>query len=982
MKRRVALVVVGGVLAVLVWWMRGRSEHATTDTAKPGSNGHAVSALITSRAAIDLHGAARAAIRGTVRDEHGAPVPEAKVCADAASWFLASTETDTPSCATTDAQGHYHIEHLIPADYEVGAGAPHFRMAVYEANPRTHHRAFALKAGETRDGVDLVLRGGGVEVTGSVSDIAGGPIAHAQVRASRNNNERGPVVETDAQGKFSLWIDRGTIGLAARADGYATKEMLGTAPGQFELLLTPEGSLAGRVVDAATDAPVAGARVRVVEDKRYNGDAWVDITDDGGEFHIEHLPPGRYLLGATTDHGYGVAAGSVLVGLGQHVDGVTVKLYPAHQVVAKVVVAETHAPAESCKAYLNDRSRDRVIPMRQDPEGTLVANGMLAGTYRVSMYCKQAHDRTPYPPVVVGDADVAVTWEVDAGATLRGTVRTSTGEPVEDAELFAHGVTSGATSAASAFDHSRSDGAFTLAGLIPGHYQVLVRSDRGIGPAKGFEIDIPAGAQVVDHDFVLETGGSVSGNVRDTSGAPIRNVRISIHPLDHTIMMGSNEVRVDATGAFRFDGLRSGAYQVAAERGQDPSRHEPGANGAGDRVVVRAGATATVQLVLEAEDGRITGTVRDAEGKPVSDAFVASARETDAGGARASSVAETRQTDWWGEDRPALTGSDGSFTLDHLAAGAYTVRAYRKGGGETIAEHVAVGTSVALQIKPTGSLAGTVHASGGATPETIQITARVTATGFSRSDRFYRTDGRFALSDLPAGHYELTATGDGGQGSTTVDLADGEARSGVVIELEPRVDVTGRLVEDGTEIPVPGMRMIVMPAQAGTTAIGFSDNEGAVSDAQGRFTVHDVASGKIYVRGFPLDFQNSVYAYFTAVRSVAPGSASPVELGTIGVLRARVKLGEPVGQLGLKLAPVPDDVPFEQHKLEISWIDPKGPAAASGLKVGDAITACDGKDVTGDNAARWPVLTRAPPGTKLALTTQRGPTYPVTLAAP
>jgi len=46
------------------------------------------------------------------------------------------------------------------------------------------------------------------------------------------------------------------------------------------------------------------------------------------------------------------------------------------------------------------------------------------------------------------------------------------------------------------------------------------------------------------------------------------------------------------------------------------------------------------------------------------------------------------------------------------------------------------------------------------------------------------------------------------------------------------------------------------------------------------------------------------------------------------------------------------------------------------------IVAVDGVDVTGASAGLYSSQTLAPAGTKIALTTQRGPTATITLAAP
>jgi len=63
-----------------------------------------------------------------------------------------------------------------------------------------------------------------------------------------------------------------------------------------------------------------------------------DITDDQGAFRISRLEPGRYNLHAKSPHGLGESAGSTLVGLGEHVEGVTVKLHAGMQVSGTVVL--------------------------------------------------------------------------------------------------------------------------------------------------------------------------------------------------------------------------------------------------------------------------------------------------------------------------------------------------------------------------------------------------------------------------------------------------------------------------------------------------------------------------------------------------------------------------------------------------------------------------------------------------------------------
>ena len=164
----------------------------------------------------------------------------------------------------------------------------------------------------------LVLPAGGVEVSGTVSDIAGGPIAGAQLRAGD------AVGETDAGGTFTLWLEPGSASVEATADGYAPSTWNGNAPDHVELQLTPESSLSGTVV-LPSGEPLADAQVGIA------GLDWrqpsVDTTSsEDGSFHADRLAPGRYSITVRSAHAYGTSAGTVLVALAEHTDGIVVSV--------------------------------------------------------------------------------------------------------------------------------------------------------------------------------------------------------------------------------------------------------------------------------------------------------------------------------------------------------------------------------------------------------------------------------------------------------------------------------------------------------------------------------------------------------------------------------------------------------------------------------------------------------------------------------
>jgi hypothetical protein len=358
---------------------------------------------------------------------------------------------------------------------------------------------------------------------------------------------------------------------------------------------------------------------------------------------------------------------------------------------------------------------------------------------------------------------------------------------------------------------------------------------------------------------------------------------------------------------------------------------------------------------------------------------VSAARESDAAGGQRSSIQQTR---WSWDEKPVLTSVEGSFTLTKLSPGNYTVRAYRKGGGEAVAEHVAIGSTTQLQIKATGSLDATAR-SPDRVPDELSVSLSDPTTGFSRSERFFKTNGHIVVRDLPKGHFRITVSGDGAQKQIELDLAEGEAKTGVVIELDALVTLTGRLVELGTQTPVPGMQMMATLASGGRFIFSSNDDEREhITDDAGRFTIKNAPRGKLSIRGFPKNFDDDdmPYGYVGAIRTVE--GTGTVDIGDIGVLKKRVKKGDPVGELGVNFAQQPPDTLPDKRELKVSWIDPAGPAAKTELKVGDIVTTIDGIDVAGANSSNSWTLMQAPPGTKLKLGLARQATVEVTLAAP
>ncbi len=934
----------------------------------------------------------RASIKGTVRDDAGAPIPGATVCADPSSDELPLELLKVPTCARSDAAGAYTLDKLLaPARYTVTAAADSFAPEVYRKDGDRGSSWFRLAQGEAKTGVDVVLRKGGVAVTGVVNDLSGGPIAHARVRASQGRwggRSSLPPVETDERGAFTVWTAPGWVTISASADGYADADESIKAPGKVELLLTPEASVSGIVLDAQSGKPVEGARVQIATPEWRWSQHVSDKTGADGKFRVTGMTPGRFVATATAETAYGRSEGSFLIGLGQHVEDVIVKVHPASRVSGKVVIAGSQGKiCPDASVQLTDKEQEsRMFGGGADANDVVVIEGVLPGRYSVQVWCASYATRETYPPVEVAGKDVTgLEWEVDPGAAIRGRVLTKSGEPIARAEVVGRSA-GGRGRGEYRMDTSRADGRFEIEGLRPGQYRLNAETDQAVMPLDPPVVDIAAGA-VVDKDIVLEDSGSVKGLVVDERGSPIANVTVDAWPLIRETSWRDNSSVTDAAGAFELKGLRPGDYRVAARRGWGDMLRKPGTTDDTmdfDKVSVKLGAPASVKLVVSSETGVIRGAVVTADGNPVGDAFLSSARESDAAGAAGGTVRETRGWGWGDTDKPVLTGTDGSFTIDRLAAGKYTIRAYRKGGGEAVAEHVEPGATVKMIIKATGSIEGTVRAGdGSAIAEDLSIQIQDLETGLSREESLFRTGGRYAVRDLPAGHYTVTATASGGSAKVEVDLRDGETKTGVDISLDALVTLTGRVVKLGTTTPVSGMRMSAERESGnGRRYIMNNDSEDRdhITDDQGRFTIKKAPKGKIQITGFPTDFETSKIGFLRIVRTV--DKSGTVDLGDIGVLDRRLDKGQVAGELGLSFKEAAPGASMTDMKLEVSFVKAGGAGEKAGIVVGDVITSIDGIDLKGDNIMHAYSLMRAPVGTKLTIGLARGATVTATLTPP
>lgn len=787
---------------------------------------------------------ADAAVEGIVRAADGAPLAGAQVCAWDLAAELSRRDSSAPVCAIAGTDGAYVLAGLAPSSHAVHASAPTFQ-------PADHGRPVALRAGERRAGVDLTLGPGGVVLHGVVVDVDGEPIAGATVTNFETSDRytlrgSGAVARSDIDGRFTLWVSPGIHMLFGAAEGMVDESMqLDTAGPPVRLVLAPESVLRGKVVDAQTGAPVAGARVQALRGPDSLWVAGVAFTDESGGFQVRRLPPGRYTLRAETGNRRGEGDRMVALGLGQTFELPPIGLGSLPSIRGRVTVAGDPALAgRGCpggRAWLEDR-HERPEPI--DESGEFVFPALDPGEHTIHVHCPGLVSPGKLPPVQIERTPVTgLHWELAAGRTISGTVVDEQGRPVP-----ALAVSAGTASSDLVVDlagktgvDANTDGAgrFEITGLSPGAF-IVSTSDR---PGTRMSVELPADRDIDGIRLVATALGEIRGTVVDERGAPVRGANVAIHGNGFGVAATTYmpfHVATRETGQFVIHGVRPGEYMISAQTPRTVGEGIPGPDVPGEPVRVLAGSNPEVRLVVPGEaSAPIRGQVVRA-GAPVAGAVVT---------ARAMGPSDTEWVSpenlrwaWAWRDRITVTDAAGRFTVpDAFAGGTYLLQAYPRGGGaSTLA--AAAGSEVTLFVPETASLAGMITGPVERVPPVFTIRLAGGASG-PITREFRHTAGRWGFVDLAPEEYAFALDSPSGYATETFELRAGEAREEVPLTLLAPGGLRGRVLDE-TGVPVGGADVFAVAAEPGSVA---AEGISATTDSEGRFEIVGLRPGTVRV---------------------------------------------------------------------------------------------------------------------------------------
>lgn len=654
---------------------------------------------------------------------------------------------------TTGADGRFTLASVNPGTWN---------LTVQLAGYATHATSRVVSL-PTTDLGDVRLRGAGARVTGVVvSNATGAPVADARVSIATATG--GASGSTGADGRFAIdGAPDGAAGIVVSHGRHLPLSIARTVAAPATDLGTlrldaarfeSEGAFAGRVVDNATRAPIAGAVVAVA--------ARVLETDAFGHFAMSGSS-GTYAL-RVSRAGYTPLSTFVVVTAGTSewreiaLDAAT--LDPGELVLSgRIVDNATGFPIVGARANVwrvapggslasGDGSHVEVIA---DSTGAFEVPGLAPGRSLVEAGASGYVARTVNRDFPAGRVDLG-TFALDRPYTGDSTVRGRVVDNATRSPLAGATVTLGVGLSPRVIT-TGADGTFAWTGSS-GSYPLRVAKS-GYAPVDTF---VSATRALVDlGDVALDaaapdaTRGRVTGRVaEDPTGAPVIGARVDLFPL--TSRADAVTTVTDGEAGFDVPGLTPGRWRVEAGR----SGHEP----------------AIVELDVLAGSIVDAGTlrIRAAYAGPVALA----GRVVDATtGAPLASVGVSTS----GIPR-GTSGADGAFRIELGSPGSYPI-AFAKDGYTrleiTYRFDAPDGTLGDVRLAPSGTPMGTITGTVRAAESGLGLagaTVRV-ASGAITVPATTTASGAFYATGVPPGPVTVTASAPGRADGTASGIALG-----------------------------------------------------------------------------------------------------------------------------------------------------------------------------------------------------------------
>ncbi len=656
-------------------------------------------------------------------------------------------------------------------------------------------------------------------------------------------------------------------------------------------------TISGRVTNAATASPVAGADLDVFDQTGTAVTITGGKTASDGTYTLTLPGPGTYRVRVDmsvgdplADQYYGggikksLAPPILVANAGTAITGIDFALDPGYSLSGQLLSSGVPLASVDLDLYSADGEFLSSYPGTSAVDGRFEIGPLPNGTYYlasdpdpalgqlyVNTFFGDVSDLVSASPITISNASVLGNdIHLPEGGLIAGTIRNSAAAPLAgiDLDLFdslGQRVSFNASSLA--------DGTYTMGALPAGTYylradpSILSGYARALYPAAlrladATPITVVANQTTSGIDFALADAGTISGTMRDQrTQAPLANVDLDI--FDEFGIRVDFNAKTGIDGTYRLGPMPAGQYIVRSDPANATAYvgayyDSQGIKSLAQTVSVVAGAeTANIDFAL-AKGGWISGIIKDLAGTPLSgidlDVY-------DSLGVR--------------QEANAQSAVDGTYQIGPLPVGSYTLRAdpgviagymttfYQDTPNRTDATPIAVTSAtttsgIDFALPEAGWIEGTIRDELG-TPLSgidLDIYDAITQLRVAQNATSDAT-GRYIIGPLPVSQYMLRADPRPDQYRTREYYLEQETRASATA-----IGVTSKAGQTGIDFSlVPGASLsgIALSAVDNSPIVGADIDVYRVSDmarmdqsaktqADGSYLVGPLPQGTYIVR--------------------------------------------------------------------------------------------------------------------------------------
>jgi hypothetical protein len=435
--------------------------------------------------------------------------------------------------------------------------------------------------------------GGAIVTLTPISALGTAPAAEAGVLSTVSRDDGSFQFEDVSTGSYAIAAER--KGFVKNRPGLVVRKLAVPPEGHIRNLvirLSPEAQIQGRMIDPHGD-PLTNTTVKAFTESatstvRRLREAGRAITNATGEYSIDGLPPGKYVL--FSDPVYYPSAltldASLTIDLapGERARGLVIAFPPD---TLQTVRGRVIGPVENTEIYVVPHS-GRLINLGAlanrsavAADGSFQFGGIAAGRYTLQLVSTRPVPRLlSSQQIAVGHADLTdVVVAPSVPPRIAGRFRLESGSNFDfsSTRLTLTPAVSATGSAASVAVTVQSDGRFQSEKLEPAPYFLRVAAPEGLylrairldgQDMRGVPLDLSQ-TFIESVEIVLSAGvGRVEGSIsRQSQGSPAIGFVI-LNPRN----MASGERRVAAIreGGFSIAGVPPGSYDIIASQLYDP----------------------------------------------------------------------------------------------------------------------------------------------------------------------------------------------------------------------------------------------------------------------------------------------------------------------------------------------------------------------------------------------------------------------------